>query len=106
MRLFLPVIQRANVELEAKVQAEGQQSVQIDTNMVNVSEARDSGEAKLEVKKEDTFVEATRENFHSAPTIELEFATGDFDDTPIARIEDDHGDNDAGIAEFATASEM
>lgn len=129
IRAFLPQIEQANEELEKKMKEHGASSVVIDNDMlgtvlpqatssISISKSSSSNSGVIidttDDGDDDRIVEQDEEEQTTKQTdsrvIELEFALGDFDDTPIALAEeklreitddgtrqddDDEGGNDA-----------
>ncbi len=84
VKAFLPAIKQANLELEEKQAREGAQSVVIDGSIYEIDgrseEKEDEGSEVEEVEEEEGKEKDKRE-------VCLEFALGNFDDTPIALLE-------------------
>mmetsp|Transcript_11578 Transcript_11578/g.17607 ORF Transcript_11578/g.17607 Transcript_11578/m.17607 type:complete len:101 (-) Transcript_11578:86-388(-) len=78
VKQFLPVIEQANRELEENVKKAGPECVVIDSGILNTTE----------VNNEESDEEET-ENSEENPVVKVEFALGDFDDTPIAQAEEE-----------------
>ncbi len=100
VKMFLPQIERANKDLEAKIREEGESSVQIDANMgESAKKTSDEGNEEVEKEEEHTnsvFLAPSSQTVESAADsgstaqnreVQLEFALGDFDETPIAKME-------------------
>ncbi len=124
---FLPVIEKANKDLEEKIARDGAESVRIDTNLASGAAEGGEGEAEDAASKEQTSKAKGMKPKKNAPLIvevgtekdrkhgeeeeekgeeedveedggegdgaqerqvQLEFALGDFDETPIAQAED------------------
>lgn len=88
MKLFLPQIEEANKQLEEEIRRSGKNDRQIDTDLLTEG-TEDKGSA------EDTGSKDGRTD-DADTTVKIEFALGDFDDTPIAAIEDAQEDDDNG----------
>ena len=113
MKLFLPVIQKANLDLESQIKAEGLASVQIDANICQGSTVAGGAtnnshlivDATEEIEEGD--VESAGEDTSDGPTsndidcqedrrqVQLELVIGDIDDSIGDQIE---GSEDAETA--------
>ena len=96
----MPLIQKANAELEAVIRSGGAESVQIDASIRDHSTVdvfEDEQENQEEHKDGTSKMEAVEDNAGKVQTIVLEFATGDFDGSAIAQAEEgekeDEGDS-------------
>lgn len=120
VKLFLPQIQKANLELEEKIKVEGAKSVQIDAGMMEneaeealvevVADSNDCDiqeEVEVEEDEEDSDKDAPEaggatvfgfENDVKKSQICLEFALGDFDGTPLAMIDEEADSSEVGAA--------
>lgn len=103
VKMFLPVIAKANEELQATIQAQGLESVRIDSQIVaseDQDEDDDEKEDQLAANKEGTndssllgieskssSKKSLEEENEEPRVVQLEFALGDFDGTPIAIAE-------------------
>lgn len=87
--MFLPVIHKANLELEEEIKKQGAASVQIDRKMISGTESGDNneGQASMEDEGDEEDSSGTVKDSQQR-TIQLEFALGDFDETPLAKAED------------------
>ena len=81
---FLPIIAKANKELEEKMK-KNEQIPQIDTDLVET----DPTDASTTEDKENVDDYTAK-----GPIIQLDFAVGDFDGSTIARLEEEIGEND------------
>ena len=98
VKMFLPQIEKANKELEEQVKSEGANSVQIDAHLGQTESGAQeggAGAAGVEEIGEDTVFKGLSAAVAEAETtaegtereVQLEFALGDFDETPIAKME-------------------
>ena len=106
VKMFLPQIAQANVELEKKMAGEGLQSVVIDKDIVAEDSSEDEEEEEVSILEYEGVVilsegminsylfqndneKKAESGAESGPTIKLNFALGDFDQHPIALAEED-----------------
>lgn len=106
VKRFLPLIEKSNRELAAKIISDGQDSIQIDKGIAEAPTGlRDGGDEAGEddetcahdvvVKESEEVEEVSRGDARNAsilqsqPLIQLEFALGDFDETPLANLEEE-----------------
>lgn len=102
VKLFLPVIAKANEELAEVISAQGADAVRIDGHLApsaaagTASAKSDESDAEQDEEEDGNNVEG---GAGDPRVVQLEFALGDFDDTPIAQAEAAAGDDGEGAAE-------
>lgn len=74
----MPQIEEANKKLEEEIKVTGKNDKQIDVDLLVQEEGGDSAAATA----------STNEDQADDKTVKIEFALGDFDNTPIAAMED------------------
>lgn len=102
VKRFLPELARANLELAETIKTLGVQAVQIDQHLTAVDSGgdavgddnvlnTDAEDAKAEGDKNGAGMEPcfSRDSTSDDPIVKLEFAIGDFDNTLIARAEEE-----------------
>jgi hypothetical protein len=90
--MFLPEIEKANKELESAIQSQGAASVVIDTTLFESTVVGDHEDMQEDEIKD--FLEVPEEDSPAVPVVNIDFALGDFDGTPIAIAEDAKNEDD------------
>jgi len=105
VKLFLPVIAKANEELAEVISAQGADAVRIDGHLApsaaaGIASAKgDESDAEQDEEEDGNNVVGGAGQGGDPRVVQLEFALGDFDDTPIAQAEAAAGDDGEGAAE-------
>jgi len=99
VKRFLPELARANLELAETIKTQGVQAVQIDQHLTAVDSGGDAvgDDNVLNTDAEDAKAEGDKNGAMEPcfsrdsddPIVKLEFAIGDFDNTLIARAEEE-----------------
>jgi len=108
VKLFLPAIKQANLELAEKIKAEGVHSVQIDSSLQQSSQQQvqregggggggqeqqksssmTNGDDNDEEEEEEEEDDEGESGANDQRKVQLEFALGDFDESTIAKTEE------------------
>ena len=95
VKTFLPVIAKANADLEEKLKNH-EDIPQIDSSMLKARYDADIPELDGDSSVDEDDSESSDEDFDSeaGPVIQLDFALGNFDSTVIAQLEDEKEQGD------------
>jgi hypothetical protein len=99
VKAFLPQIEEANRQLDEEIKTSGTCSKQIDADLLGENDGTVDSEGAVDgTAAPSSTQDGEGQQEGDNETVKIEFALGDFDDTPIAAMEEAAKEEAAGVA--------